>query len=336
MNPREVREALEGQMLSPQASYAARSKGRRRNEPECDIRTCYQRDVDRIMHCKTFRRLKHKTQVFLSPEGDHYRTRLTHTLEVARMSRTIARGLRLNEDLAEAIAFAHDFGHTPFGHAGERALDEILSGVGGFRHNEQSLRIVKNLELYGNGLNLTYETENGILCHTGEEKPETLEGSVVRIADRIAYLNHDLDDAIRAGILCEADVPKNISEALGEKNSKRINTLILDMIEESEKCGDITFSPNIALVFEEFREFMYEGVYLNIKAKSEEDKVFGIINELYKYFCKAPNELPDEYQRVSEYDGLERTVGDYISGMTDKYAVHVYEMLFIPEAWQIR
>jgi len=335
-SPREVREALEGQMLSPQASFSARSNGRERVEQECEIRTCYQRDIDRIIHSKAFRRLKHKTQVFLSPEGDHYRTRLTHTLEVSRISRTVARGLRLNEDLAEAISLAHDLGHTPFGHAGERALDDILRKEGGFKHNEQSLRILDRIELNGKGLNLTYETRDGILCHTGYQKPKTLEGNIVRIADRIAYVNHDLDDALRAGILRETDVPEEILCALGETNGERLNTLILDLIMESEKNGEITLSPHIAFVFETFRIFMYEKVYLNMKAKSEESKVFGIINEIFQYYCKAPDELPGEYQSVSGQDGLQRAVCDYISGMTDKYAVHVYEKLFIPETWQVR
>ena len=335
-NPREVRETLEGQMLSPKASYATKSKGRERFEPECNIRTCYQRDIDKIIHSKTFRRLKHKTQVFLSPEGDHYRTRLTHTLEVSRISRTIARGLRLNEDLAEAIALAHDFGHTPFGHAGERALNEILSEEGGFRHNEQSLRIVEFIERNGNGLNLTYETKDGILCHTGDKEPETKEGCVVRIADRIAYINHDLDDSLRAGVIRETEIPEEILCSLGAKHDDRLNTLILDIINESEKTGEITLSPQIAFVFETFREFMYKSVYLNMKAKSEESKVFGIVDEIFKYYHNTPDELPEEYRRVSVKDGLKRAVCDYISGMTDKYAVHIYEKLFIPEAWQIR
>ena len=336
MNPREVREALEGQMPSPRASHAVHSKGREHEDTECEIRTCYQRDIDRIMHSKTFRRLKHKTQVFLSPEGDHYRTRLTHTLEVSRISRTIARGLRLNEDLAEAIALGHDLGHTPFGHTGERALDEILKDEGGFRHNEQSRRIVERLELGGRGLNLTYEVRNGILCHTGDVKPETPEGCIVRIADRIAYINHDIDDAIRAGLLRETDIPDEIVRVLGTRHSERINTLILDMIGESERSGVIALSPPVAIVFDAFREFMYESVYLNVEAKSEEGKVFGIINEIFRYYQKTPGELPGEYRRIIEVDGLKRAVSDYISGMTDKYAVYVYEKLFIPEAWQVR
>jgi len=336
MNPREVQEALEEQMLSPRASYVTHSKGRKRDEPECDIRTCYQRDIDRIIHCKTFRRLKHKTQVFLRPEGDHYRTRLTHTMEVTRISRTIARALRLNEDLVEAISLGHDFGHPPFGHAGERALDEILCEDGGFKHNEQSLRIVEKIEQGGRGLNLTYEVSNGILCHTGDIKPDTQEGCVVRIADRIAYINHDIDDAIRAGILCETDIPDEIHCSLGARYSERINTLILDLIKQSEKGGEIALSPSISVVFNAFREFMFKSVYMNVKAKSEERKVFGIINEIFNYYTEAPDELPEEYRRIITQDGLKRAVGDYISGMTDQYAVHVYEKLFIPEAWQVR
>jgi len=334
--PREVREALEGQMLSPQASFSARSKGRKRDEPECEIRTCYQRDIDRVIYCNTFRRLKDKTQVFLRPEGDHYRTRLTHTLEVSRISRTVARGLRLNEDLTEAIAYAHDFGHTPFGHAGERALDDILKNEGGFKHNEQSLRIVERIERSGEGLNLTHETRDGMLCHTGNKKPETMEGNVVRIADRIAYVNHDLDDAIRAGIIDEKDIPGEFLSALGKKHGERVNTLVLDLIEESGKCGEIALSPPVADVLDRFREFMYENVYLNIKAKSEETKVFGIVSELFNFYYNTPEELTDDYKRVAEQDGLKRAVSDYVSGMTDKYAVHVYEKLFIPEAWQVR
>jgi len=335
-SPREVREALEGQMLSPKASFSARSKGRERDEQECEIRTCYQRDIDRVMYCNTFRRLKDKTQVFLRPEGDHYRTRLTHTLEVSRISRTIARGLRLNEDLTEAIAFAHDFGHTPFGHAGERALDEILKNEGGFKHNEQSLRIVQRIERSGEGLNLTHETGDGILNHTGDKKPETMEGNVVRIADRIAYVNHDLDDAIRAGIIDDNDIPEEFLRTLGKKHGERVNTLVLDLIEESAGRGEIALSPSIADVLDRFRDFMYENVYLNMKAKSEESKVYGIVSELFNFYFKSPDELADDYKRVAEQDGLKRAICDYVSGMTDKYAIHIYERLFIPEAWQVR
>ena len=334
--PREERETLERQVLSPRAALAGQSKGRVRHEPECDIRTCYQRDIDRIIHSKSFRRLKQKTQVFLRPEGDHYRTRLTHTLEVARIGRTIARGLRLNEDLAEAIALGHDLGHTPFGHAGERALDLILSSEGGFRHNEQSLRVVEKLEKDSRGLNLSYEVKNGILCHTGDVWPETMEGNVIRVADRIAYINHDVDDAIRAGIMREMDIPGEITCAIGTQHSERINTLIRDLIDESEKIGTIVFSPQIAFVFDLFYDFMYKSLYKNMKAKSEESKVFGILSGVFEYYTANPDEMPDDYRLVSVSDGLKRAVSDYVSGMTDQYAINTYEALFIPDAWQIR
>ena len=334
--PRITREALERQMLSPSASFAQDSKGRRSPEPECFIRTCYQRDIDRIIHSKAFRRLKHKTQVFLQPEGDHYRTRLTHTFEVARIARTVARGLRLNEDLTEAIALGHDLGHPPFGHAGERALDEIFGDDGGFQHNVQSLRIVERIERDGTGLNLTQEVRNGILCHTGALKPDTQEGAVVRIADRIAYINHDVDDAVRAGILRETAIPEEVACALGESHSKRINTLIRDMIAHSAECGEISLSPQIAFVFDSFYEFMFAEVYRNMKAKSEETKVFGILNGIIGYYVDNPDKLPDDYRRTAMEEGLLRAVCDYTAGMTDKYAVDVYEKLFVPEAWQVR
>jgi len=334
--PREERQSLERIMLSPLASYAERSKGRERLESECEIRTCYQRDVDRIIHSKSFRRLKHKSQVFLQPEGDHYRTRLTHTLEVARIGRTIARGLRLNEDLTEAIALGHDLGHTPFGHAGERALNEILSWEGGFEHNKQSLRVVEKFERDGQGLNLTYEVRNGIACHTGKIKPDTLEGNIIRIADRIAYINHDVDDAIRAGILRETDLPDEIICAFGSTHGQRINTLILDVIKQSENLDEITMSPNASFVFDAFRDFMFDSVYYNTKAKSEEVKVFGILNGIFGHYADSPDELPEDYRMIALQDGIPRAVGDYVSGMTDKYAIHIYEQLFIPEAWQVR
>ena len=334
--PRVERLALERGMLSPLASLAERSMGRERDEPECEIRTCYQRDIDRIIHSKSFRRLKHKTQVFLQPEGDHYRTRLTHTLEVARIGRTIARGLRINEDLAEAIALGHDLGHTPFGHAGERALNDILSGEGGFKHNEQSLRVVEKLENDGRGLNLTYEVRNGILCHTGGVKPETPEGNVIRVADRIAYINHDVDDAIRGGILRETDIPEEITCAFGTRHSERINSLILDLIRESERTGEIALSSQAAFAFGTFYDFMFKSVYHNFKAKSEEGKVFGILDKIFRYYADNPDELPDDYRVVAAKDGLRRAVSDYVSGMTDKYAMSQYSELFIPEAWQVR
>ena len=336
MCPREERQELERVMLSPLASMSAHSKGRERAEPECDIRTCYQRDIDRITHSKSFRRLKHKTQVFLQPEGDHYRTRLTHTLEVARIGRTIARGLKLNEDLAEAIALGHDLGHTAFGHAGERALNDILSGKGGFKHNEQSLRVVDMLEKDGEGLNLTQEVKNGILCHTGKTKPDTPEGNVIRISDRIAYINHDIDDAIRAGILREIDIPAEISCALGTKHSERVNTLILDMISESEKSGEISLSPGTSFAFDAFYDFIYKSVYSNMRAKSEETKVFGIINGLFSYYSDNPDKLPQDYRHVAAKESMWRAVSDFVSGMTDKYSIYIYGELYIPEAWQVR
>ena len=334
--PREERLALERYMLSPLASLAEGSIGRQHLEPECEIRTCFQRDIDRIIHCKSFRRLKHKTQVFLQPEGDHYRTRLTHTLEVARIGRTIARGLRLNEDLTEAIALGHDLGHTAFGHAGERALNDILSGEGGFRHNRQSLRVVDRLERDGKGLNLTSEVRNGILCHTGDTMPDTMEGSIIRFADRIAYINHDVDDAVRAGILRDTDIPDEIVRAFGYKHSDRINTLILDMINSSASAGAITLSPQAALMFDAFREFMFRSVYENMKAKSEEKKIFGILSGIFEHYLKFPDEMPEDYRSIAQQEGLRRAVCDYVSGMTDEYAMYQYSVLFIPEAWQVR
>jgi len=336
ISPREERQDLEQVMLSPLACLAGKSKGRDRDEAECFVRTCFQRDIDRITHSKAFRRLKHKTQVFLRPEGDHYRTRLTHTLEVARIGRTIARALRLNEDLAEAIALGHDLGHTPFGHAGERALDGILRAEGGFRHNLQSLRVVERLESDGFGLNLTYEVKNGILCHTGAINPGTLEGCVIRIADRVAYINHDVDDAVRAGILREGDIPGEITRTLGGKHGERINTLILDLIKESSNCGGISLSPAVAQVFEAFYDFMFKNVYKNMKAKSEEVKVCGIIRGIFDHYHNNPGQLPEDYRMFAASDGLRRSVGDYVSGMSDKYAVHIFEKLFIPNAWQVR
>lgn len=333
--PRCDREAVEREMLSPLAALAERSRGRARVEEECDIRTCYQRDIDRIIYNRAFRRLKHKTQVFLQPEGDHYRTRLTHTLEVSRIGRTIARCLRLNEDLTEAIALGHDLGHTPFGHAGERVLNEILGAEGGFRHNEQSVRVVERLEREGQGLNLTYEVKNGMLCHTGSVVPDTLEGRIIRIADRIAYVNHDLEDAIRAGILRELDVPDEITCAFGSKLSERVNSLVRDVITESGKVGDIALSSQAAFAFEAFRDFMFASVYRNKKAKSEESKVGGILEGIYRHYVANPDELPEEYRRISAQEGLPRAVGDYISGMTDKYAIYKYRELFIPKGFAL-
>ena len=334
MNLRERTEALEKQTLSPFASQSAASKGRIRDIAPCEIRTCYQRDVDRIVHSKAFRRLMHKTQVFLRPEGDHYRTRMTHTLEVARISRTIARGLRLNEDLTEAIALGHDLGHTPFGHAGERVLNEIMEG--GFRHNEQSLRVVDRLENGGDGLNLCYETRRGILCHTGPDTAETLEGQVVRVADQIAYINHDIDDAMRGGIIYPLDIPLEISQTLGFDHSGRINTLTADVIRSSEGKDRIQQSALCGGAMARLREFMFDAVYHNPAAKGEEVKAQDMIARLFEYYRKDPDRLPPDYQDIRMRESVDRAVCDYIAGMTDKYAVDTYCDAFVPLSWAVK
>ena len=334
MTIREELERLEHETLAPCAAFADETKGRPRPEEESEVRTCYQRDVDRIVYSKSFRRMKHKTQVFLQPEGDHYRTRLTHTLEVMRISRTIARGLRLNEDLTEAIAFGHDLGHTPFGHAGEKALTAITGKP--FHHNEQSLRVVDVLEKDGEGLNLCYETRMGILGHTGDRIPETLEGQIVRLSDRIAYINHDIDDARRAGILRNEDIPREITDILGLTHSQRINTLVLDVVHSSRDTGTIARTPEIAQAMEQLRSFMFENVYRNPVAKGEEHKATDIIGILYDHYLGHPEDIPPDFQPQLDLEGLERTVVDYIAGMTDKYAVDKFREIFIPAAWNIR
>ena len=332
--PRVEREKGDYSLYCARAVKAAESRGRLREEAPCSIRTCFQRDTDRIAHAKSFRRLKHKTQVFLQPEGDHYRTRMTHTIEVQRIARTVARALRLNEDLAEAIALGHDLGHTPFGHAGERALDQLCPL--GFRHNEQSLRVVDVLEKDGQGLNLCMEVRDGIVHHTGEVRPETDEGLVVRISDRVAYVNHDLDDALRAGILTMDDLPGEIVAATGGAYGKRLDSMIRDLIDNSRATGEIAFSPGMHFVMESFRDFMFEHVYRNPVAKGEERKVIGILDRLYAHYSRQPEALPDDYRALLETEPRERVVCDYIAGMTDKYAIYVYNDLFIPMAWQIR
>lgn len=332
--PRVEREQLEELMIGPFGVRAIHSRGRLYPEAECDIRTCFQRDVDRITHCKAFRRLKHKTQVFLQPEGDHYRTRLTHTLEVCRLSRTVARALHLNEDLTEAIALGHDLGHTPFGHAGERALNRIHPG--GFRHYEQSLRVVDRLEHDGDGLNLCYETRMGILNHTYGASDDTLEATTVRLCDRIAYINHDLDDAIRAGLLTENQVPQIIREGCGTRNSERINSFISDLILTSASSGELQMSPNMNELFSFFHSFMYSEIYTNPVAKSEESKVDGILSSLYDYYSEHPEVLPADLSTVVNTEGAERAACDYISGMTDGYAMEKYGELFIPFAWTVK
>ena len=336
MTVREELERQEHEHLDPKAAFADESRGRLHpEEPRIDdVRTVFQRDVDKIVHSKAFRRLMHKTQVFLRPEGDHYRTRMTHTIEVSRIARTIAKALNLNEDLAEAIAMGHDLGHTPFGHAGELALTEATGTA--FRHNEQSLRVVDILENGGEGLNLTYEVRMGILGHTGDRIPETLEGRIVRWADRYAYVNHDIDDAIRAGILSNEDIPRSISRVLGISHSQRINSLVCDTITTSREAGDICLSPQVEKALNDLREYMFQHVYRNPVAKGQEVKARGMLKRMYEYYHNHPEALPDDFQPQLSFDGMERTVCDYIAGMTDNYAVDKYTELFIPAGWQVR
>lgn len=336
MNIREELERQEHLRLNPLAAFSDESRGRiRPEEPrEEDVRTVYQRDTDRIVHCKAFRRLMHKTQVFLQPEGDHYRTRMTHTIEVARIARTICRALGLNEDLAEAGAMGHDLGHTPFGHAGEAALSAMMKEP--FRHNEQSLRVVDVLENGGEGLNLTYEVRMAILGHTGERIPETLEGQVVRRSDQIAYVNHDIDDAIRGGILTNEDIPRDIARVLGHSHRERIDTLVCDMIRVSREEGRILLSPKMDSALRDLRSFMFERVYRNPIAKGEESKAKDMLRRLYEYYYAHPEAIPQDFQPQLSLDGMERTVCDYIAGMTDNYAVHKYTEIFVPSGWHIR
>ncbi len=329
MKIREMTEAREKTYLSEAATLSSKTRGREKKEELCDVRTEFQRDRDRIIHSKAFRRLKHKTQVFLSPEGDHYRTRLTHTLEVAQIARTIARGLNLNEDLTEAIALGHDLGHTPFGHKGESVLDSICPY--GFKHNEQSLRVVDVLEKSG-GLNLTYEVRDGILCHTGEKKADTPEGRIVSFADKVAYINHDIDDAIRAGVLTEEDLPKEQVDVLGETHSTRINTLILAMISASEG-SEIKMETEVYNAMMALRKFMFERVYFNSKPKEEEKKAEGIIEHLYERFTEKPELIPLSSRECSDSDDVHIIVRDYIAGMSDRYAVATYKDIFIPKFW---
>jgi len=326
---RQQTEYLEMATLSPRAALAAHSRGRARPEEECPVRTAFQRDRDRIIHSKAFRRLKQKTQVFLIPEGDHYRTRLTHTLEVAQIARTVARALRLNEDLAEAIALGHDLGHTPFGHAGEEALNEVYPP--GFRHNEHGLRVVDVLEGSG-GLNLTWEVRDGILHHVAGVPAATLEGQVVHMADRVAYINHDIDDALRGGVLTRAELPRECLDVLGYEHRERINTMVLDLIHQNrELAGPIAMSPPVRAATGRLREFLFTRVYVGSDAKREEAKAKRLVKELYRYFVARPEQLPPEYRP----DGPDpsRQVCDYIAGMTDHYAVTLFAGLFLPSSW---
>lgn len=336
MTIREELEYQEHRRLNPLAAFADQSKGRPMpaQQDENDVRTCYQRDTDRIVHSKAFRRLMHKTQVFLRPEGDHYRTRMTHTIEVSRIARTVARALALNEDLTEAIALGHDLGHTPFGHAGEIALSDCLGRP--FHHNEQSLRVVDVLENDGQGLNLTYEVRMGILGHTGDRIPETLEGQIVRISDRFAYVNHDIDDAIRAGILSSEDIPDSVTAVLGSSYRQRINNLVCDVIDTSREAGSIVMSHKVSEALSELRGFLFERVYRNPVAKGEESKAKDMLCQLYEYYTANPQALPETFQPQLSFEGMERTVCDYIAGMTDNYAVDKYTEIFIPATWQIR
>ncbi len=335
MTIREQLECREMEYLSSYAALSKNSKGRKAEEPQCDIRPVFQRDRDRILHCKAFRRLKQKTQVFLLPNGDHYRTRLTHTLEVSQNARTIAKALRLNEDLTEAIALGHDLGHTPFGHAGERALDEV--NPFGFCHNIQSVRIVERLEKGGKGLNLTWEVVDGILNHKSSGSPRTLEGQIVRLSDKIAYLNHDIDDAIRGGILKERDIPERFHRILGDTTRKRLNTLIHDVVTNSMDQSEISMSDEVEGAMKELRDFMFERVYLNPIAKREEKKAIHMIKDLYRFYMENLDEIPKEYQNMQGESGVnkEQMVCDYIAGMTDTYAVKKFEDYFVPKSWKI-
>lgn len=334
MNIREEQEKREHLIFSPYASFSDESRGRDRDEEPCPMRTIYQRDRDRIIHCKTFRRLKHKTQVFLAPEGDHYRTRLTHTLEVAQIARSIARALNLNEDLTEAIALGHDLGHTPFGHAGERTLNSLCPM--GFAHYKQSIRVVEFLEKDGQGLNITWEVRDGILNHRTSGNPSTLEGKAVRLSDKIAYINHDIDDGIRAGILKESDIPSEYTDVLGNSTKERLNTMISDIIMNSIGKNDLVMSEPVRKAMTELRKFMFESLYLNPTAKSEEAKADKLITELYRYYVANTDKLPDTYKRfITEFDERpEQVVCDYIAGMSDQYSISKFQEIFVPKAWK--
>lgn len=323
-------EENEKRILCEKACFSCNSHGRVVPEPECSVRTCFHRDRDRIIHSQAFRRLKHKTQVFLSPSGDHYRTRLTHTLEVSQIARTIARALRLNEDLTEAIALGHDLGHTPFGHAGERALDSLCSC--GFKHYEQSVRVVERLEKNGRGLNLTDEVKNGILCHTKGEEAYTLEGQIIRIADKIAYINHDIDDAVRADVLAEEDIPLALRMQLGMSKSQRINTMVMDVIQSSD--DKIRMSDDCYTGFIDLHNFMFTAVYTNPICKGEETKAVDMLHKIYCHYISHIEEMPESYVEIAEADGEERAVCDYIAGMSDVYALKVFNQLFVPMFWR--
>lgn len=334
MTIREQLELREIEYLSPYATLSKDSAGRKVEEAQCDIRPLFQRDRDRILHCKSFRRLRQKTQVFLLPKGDHYRTRLTHTLEVSQNARTIAKALRLNEDLVEAIALGHDLGHTPFGHAGERALNKVSKK--GFRHNEQSVRVVEKIEKHGQGLNLSAEVIDGIRNHQTSGKPSTLEGQIVRLSDKIAYINHDMDDAIRGGILKEEDIPKEYTDCLGNSGRKRLDTMVHDVITNSMDKDKIRMSEHIYEATMNLRKYMFEHVYLNKAAKAEEDKAVGLIEQLFYFYIEKPGILPPKYQTMIELgEDTDVVVCDFIAGMTDNFAVKKFEEFYVPQAWTI-
>ena len=334
MTLREETQRREKAFLSDYACRAEQSKGRARQEEECSVRTCFQRDVDRIVYSKAFRRLKHKTQVFLQPEGDHYRTRMTHTLEVSRIARTIARALALNEDLTEAIALGHDLGHTPFGHAGERLLDRVMPG--GFAHYQQSVRVVERLEKNGEGLNLTWEVRNGIVCHTKGPQAATLEGQVVRLADQIAYINHDIEDALRGGVIYPMDIPLEVSRVLGFTHGARIDALVKDAVEASRGQDAIRQSTEVGEAMAALKDFMFANVYTNPLAKGEEGKAQELLLRLFEHYQKNPDELPADFQAIRQEEGVDRAVCDYIAGMTDPFAVEKYKELFIPMGWTLK
>ncbi|MBQ7459750.1 MAG: deoxyguanosinetriphosphate triphosphohydrolase [Oscillospiraceae bacterium] len=336
MSIREETEKLEEILVGENGVRAKDTYGRVIVEDEDSVRTAFQRDVDRITHSKAFRRLKQKTQVFLDPEGDHYRTRLTHTLEVTRIARTMARALRLNEDLTEAIGLGHDLGHTPFGHAGERALNVIMEAEGGFRHYEQSLRVVDTLEKNGRGLNLTYEVRDGILRHTCDPLSATFEGQAVRLADKTAYINHDVDDAIRAGVLSAEDVPSEVVRTLGRRYSERINTIVTDVIKEGCASGKLRMSAEVESAVRVFHDYLNENVYHNPTVKGEERKVQGLISGIFEYYFKNPEKMSEEYLKIADRDGMTRAVCDYVAGMTDSYAIAIHKDIFIPMAWTVK
>lgn len=342
MLTREEAEALEHELLSPRAAFSDRTRGREQPLSLDPLRTEFQRDRDRIIHSKSFRRLSHKTQVFLAPEGDHYRTRLTHTLEVAQIARSVARALRLNEDLTEAIALGHDLGHTPFGHVGEDALNDALkaarrahpSAPHTYKHNLQSLRIVESLEYEGRGLNLTWEVRDGIRCHTGKRRASTLEGQIVAISDRVAYVNHDIDDAIRGGLLREADLPQGACDVLGHAHGTRIRTMVADLVEVSSTSPVIAMSDPVYKAMMDLRAFLFDNVYLSRNAKAEEPRAYGVVRTLFEHYLAHPEDLPSDERPADDADHAQ-AVCDYVSGMTDRFAIRTFEQLMIPSRWRV-